>query len=72
MTMPHTPSPATLSSLRAQRWMRFAVLGQIKYGEAALRSISRDSMCPPAVRNEAEQVLSKVVNLMIKYKETLK
>lgn len=72
MTMPHTPFPTTRSLSRAQRWRRFAVLGQIKYGEAALRAISRDSMCPPAVRNEAEQVLSKVENLMTKYKETLK
>jgi hypothetical protein len=56
----------------AARWRRFAVLGQIKYGEAALRSISRDPKCSPAVRDEAEQVLSKVENLMIKYRETLK
>lgn len=56
----------------AARWRRFAVLGQIKYGEAALRAISRDPKCPSAVRNEAEQVLSKIENLMIKYRETLK
>lgn len=54
------------------RWMRFAVLGQIKYGEAALRAISRDTKCPPALRDEAREVLDKVNDLMTKYRETLK
>ncbi len=56
----------------AARWRRFAVLGQIKYGEVALRAIARDPKCLPALREEACEVLDKVNDLMTKYKETLK
>ena len=55
----------------AARWRRFAVLGQIKYGEAALRSISRDPKCP-SLHTEARDILIDIENLMTKYKETLK
>jgi len=53
------------------RWMRFAVLGQIKYGEAALRAIARDPKCP-SLHIEARDILIDIENLMTKYKETLK
>ena len=56
----------------AARWRRFAVLGQIKYGQAALRAMSKDAKCPPAIRLEATELLHKTENLMTKYKETLK
>jgi hypothetical protein len=53
------------------RWMRFAVLGQIKYGEAALRAIARDPKCP-TLHREAQDILIDVETLMTKYRETLK
>lgn len=54
------------------RWLRFSVLGQIKYGETALRRIEADPECPIQLRAKANGILSDIASLITAYKETLK
>jgi len=61
-----------ISRERAERWQRYGVLGQSRYGIAALERIITDETAPPDLRVDAAEVKRYYNNLITQYKKHLK
>ena len=64
-------SPDQVALERKARWLRYGIIGQARYGNAALNRIISDTCTPNHIRAEAIEIQSNYNNLMKLYKEYL-